>query len=88
MCGCPFKVQSIHIFWGAMNGLGGNGDVGMGCMQNRIGECGAVHHWRLSVLTLTPLLQSLNRASVVIHLVRVAGIRLQVLLVKAKKRQG
>ena len=46
----------------------------MGCMQNRLGECGAVHHWRLSELTCTPLLQSLQRASVVSHLVRVAGI--------------
>ena len=26
----------------------------MGCMQNRIGECGAVHHWRLSEPTFTP----------------------------------
>ena len=43
----------------------------MGCMQNRIGECGTVRHWRLSELTFTPLLLS----SVISHLVRIAGIR-------------
>ena len=54
---------------------------------------------RLSVLTFTPLLRSLKRASVVIHLVRVAGIRNSgshvtysfrhaVLVVKAKMCQG
>ena len=47
----------------------------MGCMQNWIGECGAVRHWKLSEPTFTPLLQSLQRASVVSHLVRVVGIR-------------
>ena len=39
----------------------------MGCMQNRIGECGAVRHWRLSEPTFTPLLRSLQGASVVSH---------------------
>ena len=50
---------------------------------------------RLSVLMFTPLLRSLKRASVVIHLVRVAGTvmllipsDMQVLVVKAKKCQG
>ena len=66
-------AKYTHI-WG-YEWVGGNGDGGMGCMQNRIGVCGAVRHWRLSVLTFTPLLRSLKRASVVIHLVRVAGIR-------------
>ena len=31
-------AKYIH-FWG-YEWVGGNGDVGMGCMQNRIGECG------------------------------------------------
>ena len=66
-------VKSTHI-WG-YEWVGGNGDVGMGCMQNWFGECATVLHWRLSVLTFTPLLRSLKRASVVIHIVRVAGIR-------------
>ena len=87
-------AKYTHI-WGYER-VGGNGDVGMGCMQNRIGECGAVSHWRLSVLTFTPLLRSLKRASVIIHLVRLAGIRnsglipsdMQVLVVEAKKCQG
>ena len=77
MCDCHFKVQIIQIF-GAMNGdlvVGGDGDVVMGCMQNRIGKCGRVRHWRLSVLTFTPLLRFLPKASVVIHLDRVAGIK-------------
>ena len=39
----------------------------MGCMQNRIGECGAVRHWRLSEPTFTPLLRSIQGASVVSH---------------------
>ena len=39
----------------------------MGCMQNRIGECGAVRHWRLSEPTFTTLLRSLQGASVVSH---------------------
>ena len=39
----------------------------MGCMQNRIGECGAVRHWRLSEPTFTPLLRSLQGASVFSH---------------------
>ena len=64
--------RDTHI-WG-YEWVGGNGDGGMGCIQNRIGVC-SVRHWRLSVLTFTPLLRSLKRASVVIHLVRVAGIR-------------
>ena len=65
-------AKYTHI-WG-YEWVSGNGDGGMGCMQNRIGVCG-VCHWRLSVLTFTPLLRSLKRASVVIHLVRVAEIR-------------
>ena len=47
-------AKYTHI-WG-YKWVGGNGDGGMGCMQNRIGVCGAVCHWRLSVLTFTPLL--------------------------------
>ena len=47
----------------------------MGCMQNRIGECGTVCHRRLSEPIFTPLLRFLQRASVVSHLVKVAGIR-------------
>ena len=39
----------------------------MGCMQNRIGECGAVCHRRLSEPTFTPLLRSLQGASVISH---------------------
>ena len=65
-------AKYTHI-WGS-EWVGGNGVGGMGCMQNRIGVCG-MRHWRLSVLTFTPLLRSLKRASVVIHLFRVAGIR-------------
>ena len=66
------SAKYTHI-WG-YEWVGGNGGGGMGCMQNRIGVCG-VRHWRSSVLTFIPLLRSLKRASVVIHLVRVAGIR-------------
>ena len=73
MCGCPFKVRSIHIF-GAMNGLVAMGMGGWVACRIGLG-CVALRHWRLSVLTFTPLLRSLKRASVIIHLVRVAGIR-------------
>ena len=69
MCLSFQGVKYTHI-WG-YEWVGGNGVGGMGCMQNWIGVCG-VRHWRLSVLTFT---RSLKKASVVIHLVRVAGIR-------------
>ena len=69
-----FQGAKYTLIWG-YEWVGGNGDMGMGCMQNQIGKCGAVCHWRLSVLTFTPLLQFLKTASVIIHLVRVAGVK-------------
>ena len=57
-------AKYTHI-WGYER-VGGNGVGGMGCMQNRIGVCG-LRHWRLSVLTFTPLLRSLKRAGLCRH---------------------
>ena len=59
MCDCPFKVRIL----GAMNGLvamevGGGGD---GLHAESDWDVW-LRHWRLSVLTFTPLLRSLKRA--------------------------